>query len=71
MTVQEASQKSIRLTAIDGNGEIKVFLIMACKEKIQQLYSELTSRVKKEIERQKNKKPSSAKREKLDTGGDN
>lgn len=28
MTVQEASQKSIRLTAIDGNGEIKVFLIM-------------------------------------------
>lgn len=28
MTVEEASKKSIRLTAIDSNGEIKVFLIM-------------------------------------------
>lgn len=28
MIVEEAGQKSIRFTAIDGNGEIKVYLIM-------------------------------------------
>lgn len=30
MMVEQASAKSTRLTAIDGNGEIKVFLIMVC-----------------------------------------
>lgn len=28
MTIDKASDKSIRLTALDANGEIKVFLIM-------------------------------------------
>lgn len=35
MTIQEASKKSIRLTAIDANGEIKVFLIMVNKYLLQ------------------------------------
>lgn len=49
------------------------FLLQANKEKIQQLYTELTNRVRKEIERQKNKKKSQegescSKKEKLETG---
>lgn len=28
MTIDKASEKSIRLTALDANGEVKVFLIM-------------------------------------------
>lgn len=31
MTVDKASEKSIRLTALDAHGEVKVFLIMVCK----------------------------------------
>lgn len=28
MTIDKASDKSIRLTALDANGEVRVFLIM-------------------------------------------
>lgn len=53
MTVDKASLKSVRLTAMDGSGQIKVFLIMASTEEIHQLYRLLELRVRNEIERQK------------------
>lgn len=28
MTAEKASEKSIRLTALDANGEVKIFLVM-------------------------------------------
>lgn len=56
MTVDKANEKSIRLTALDSNGEIKVFLIMSSIEDSRQLYSRLQLRLEKEIAIQKRKK---------------
>lgn len=56
MMVEQASQKSIRLTAIDANGEIKVFLIMATPDESKQLFKYLEDRVKSEAERIKKKR---------------
>lgn len=56
MTIDQASSKSIRFTAIDNNGDIKVFLVMANPEEIKQLYKHLELRVQNENERQKHKK---------------
>ncbi|XP_066145767.1 ran-binding protein 3 [Euwallacea fornicatus] len=56
MTIDKASEKSIRLTALDSSGEVKVFLIMSSIEDSKQLYSHLQSRLEKEISLQKRKK---------------
>ncbi|GJQ75770.1 hypothetical protein Trydic_g17841 [Trypoxylus dichotomus] len=56
MTIQQASPKSIRLTAIESSGEIKVFLVMGSTEDISKLYKHLDERLKNEINRQKHKK---------------
>ncbi|KAJ8920159.1 hypothetical protein NQ315_011820 [Exocentrus adspersus] len=59
MTIDKASNKSIRLTALDANGEIKVFLIMASIEDSDKLYSYLKSCLEREVATQKRKKAES------------
>ncbi|KAF2883131.1 hypothetical protein ILUMI_23048 [Ignelater luminosus] len=56
MTIQRASDKSIRLTAFDYSGEIKVFLLTGTPEDIKQLQKHLEIRVKKEMDKHKNQK---------------
>lgn len=53
MTVEQASEKSIRITALDADGGIKVFLIMANIEDSKQLFANLQSRVQREIGKRK------------------
>ncbi|XP_044263336.1 ran-binding protein 3 isoform X2 [Tribolium madens] len=56
MTVEQASEKSVRFTAMDPQGVIKVFLVMASIEDSKQLYSQIQLRVQKEIAAQKHRK---------------
>ncbi|XP_063921719.1 ran-binding protein 3 [Zophobas morio] len=56
MTVEQASEKSVRFTAMDPQGVIKVFLVMASIEDSKQLFSSIQVRVQKEIAAQKHKK---------------
>ncbi|XP_060528256.1 ran-binding protein 3 [Cylas formicarius] len=59
MTIEKASDKSIRLTALDSNGEVKIFLIMATIEDARHLYAHLKPRLEKEVLAQKRPKTSS------------
>uniref|UniRef100_A0AAG5CQQ9 RanBD1 domain-containing protein n=1 Tax=Anopheles atroparvus TaxID=41427 RepID=A0AAG5CQQ9_ANOAO len=45
MVAQQPSQKSLRLTAIDSTGQIKVFLLMSRPEVITKLHKELSKRI--------------------------
>ncbi|XP_055551751.1 ran-binding protein 3 [Wyeomyia smithii] len=45
MTADQSSQKSLRLTAMDTNGQVKVFLIMSRPDIITKLHKELTKRI--------------------------
>uniref|UniRef100_A0A182K0F2 RanBD1 domain-containing protein n=1 Tax=Anopheles christyi TaxID=43041 RepID=A0A182K0F2_9DIPT len=45
MVAQQPSQKSLRLTAIDSTGQIKVFLVMSRPEVITKLHKELSKRI--------------------------
>ncbi|KFB35232.1 AGAP004520-PA-like protein [Anopheles sinensis] len=45
MVAQQPSQKSLRLTAIDSTGQIKVFLVMSRPEVISKLHKELSKRI--------------------------
>nr|XP_023014009.1 ran-binding protein 3 [Leptinotarsa decemlineata] len=56
MVVDKASDKSIRITALDANGEVKVFLIMSTIEDSSKLYNHLLPRLEREIFSQKHKK---------------
>lgn len=56
MTIDKASEKSIRFTALDSNGEIKVFLVTSSIDDSRQLFSHLHSRLEKEFALQKRKK---------------
>lgn len=47
MAVEKPSNKSIRLTAIDSEGHIKVFLVMARPDDVESLYRYLNERVRK------------------------
>lgn len=47
MTVEKPSTKSMRMTAIDSNGHIKVFLVQARPDDITDLFKDLTNRVDK------------------------
>ncbi|KNC29743.1 hypothetical protein FF38_05222 [Lucilia cuprina] len=47
MVVERPSQKSLRLTAMDNTGKIKIFLVMARPVEINQLYSALVERIDK------------------------
>lgn len=50
MTVEKPSPKSLRMTAIDFDGHIKVYLVMARPDDINILYKQLTERVRRAIE---------------------
>ncbi|XP_028141871.1 ran-binding protein 3 [Diabrotica virgifera virgifera] len=56
MVVEKANEKSIRVTALDASGEIKVFLLMSNIEDSNRLYSHLQTRLEREIAAQKRKK---------------
>lgn len=45
MTADQSSQKSLRLTAMDNNGQVKVFLVMSRPDVIGKLHKELTKRI--------------------------
>lgn len=64
MVVEKANEKSIRITALDANGEIKVFLVMSNIEDSNRLYTHLQNRLEKEIAAQKRKKTDEAALEK-------
>lgn len=48
---EQPSQKSLRLTAFDANGVIKIYLVMGRNEDISQLFRTLSSRIQKAKER--------------------
>lgn len=48
---EQPSQKSLRLTAFDTNGVIKIYLVMGRNEDISQLYRTLSSRIQKAKDR--------------------
>nr|CAI5832851.1 unnamed protein product [Callosobruchus analis] len=56
MTIDKASEKSIRLTALDASGDVKVFLIMASNDDAAKLNYYLQTRLEREINAQKRKK---------------
>ncbi|CAG9856756.1 unnamed protein product [Phyllotreta striolata] len=60
MVVEKASEKTVRITGLDANGEIKVFLIMSNIEDSNRLYSHLHARLEREISAKKRKKPESS-----------
>lgn len=45
MTAEQSSPKSLRLTAMDNNGQVKVFLLMTRPEVIGKLHKELSKRI--------------------------
>lgn len=45
MTAEQSSPKSLRLTAMDNNGQVKVFLVMTRPEVIGKLHKELSKRI--------------------------
>lgn len=45
MSVEQPSEKAIRLTGTDENGEVKIFLIGAASKDVSPLFDALTSRV--------------------------
>lgn len=52
MVAERPSDKSLRLTAMDSNGQIKVFLVMSRPDDISLLHNLLTERIKKEKSRE-------------------
>ena len=47
MAVEKTSTKSVRLTAMDATGQVKVFLVMSSPKDIDTLYRALQTRVNK------------------------
>lgn len=47
MVAERPSQKSLRLTAMDNSGKIKIYLVMARPAEINQLHSALVERIDK------------------------
>lgn len=47
MVAEQPSQKSMRLTAMDNTGKIKIFLVMARPRDISELYQTLTKRIRR------------------------
>ncbi|XP_049783687.1 ran-binding protein 3 [Schistocerca cancellata] len=48
MVVERASPKSVRLTAMDTTGEVKVFLVSGSQKETEQLYKSLVARVERQ-----------------------
>jgi Ran-binding protein 3 len=62
MVCEQASQKSLRLTAIDATGQLKIFLVMGRNEDINILFNTLSRRInlekkKKSEEQEESEEP--------------
>lgn len=55
MTAERAAPKSLRLTAMDVHGDIRIFIIQAAPKEIEQLHNLLQQRIKRAQERQPKK----------------
>ena len=55
MTAERAAPKSLRLTAMDVHGDIRIFIVQAAPKEIEQLHSLLQQRLKRAQERQPKK----------------
>ncbi|XP_012271000.1 ran-binding protein 3 isoform X2 [Orussus abietinus] len=55
MTVERASPKSLRLTAMDVHGDIRIFIVQAAPMEVDQLHDLLMQRLKRAQERQPKK----------------
>lgn len=55
MTAERAGPKSLRLTAMDVQGDLKVFIVQAAPNEVDQLHSLLLQRIKRATERQPKK----------------
>lgn len=51
MTAERAGPKSLRLTAMDVHGDIRIFLVQAALNEIDQLHNLLLQRLKRAQER--------------------
>ncbi|XP_065211023.1 ran-binding protein 3 isoform X2 [Planococcus citri] len=47
MSVEHVSKKSVRLTAIDNDGQVRIYLVMASPKDSEQLYNVLSTRIQK------------------------
>lgn len=59
MVCEQASQKSLRLTAIDASGQLKIFLVMGRNEDINLLYNTLSRRINLEKKKKNEEKKKS------------
>ncbi|XP_015601223.2 ran-binding protein 3 isoform X2 [Cephus cinctus] len=55
MTAERAGPKSLRLTAMDVHGDIRIFIVQAAPKEVDQLHSLLMQRLKRAQERQPKK----------------
>ncbi|XP_034939495.1 ran-binding protein 3 [Chelonus insularis] len=55
MTVERAGPKSLRLTAMDVHGDIRIFIVQAAPSEVDQLHNFLMQRIKRAEERQPKK----------------
>ena len=55
MTAERAGPKSLRLTAMDIHGDIRIFIVQATPKEIQLLEDSLTQRLNRAKERQPKK----------------
>lgn len=68
MNVQRPSPKSLRLTAIDSSGHIKIFLLMARPEEISKVFAAIENRIKLFDSHEKSVKVSTSKKENSSLG---
>ncbi|XP_001607745.2 ran-binding protein 3 isoform X3 [Nasonia vitripennis] len=55
MTVERAGPKSLRLTAMDVQGDIRIFVVQAAQKEVEQLHNLLMQRLKRAQDRQPKK----------------
>lgn len=55
MTAERAGPKSLRLTAMDVNGDIRIFIVQAAPKEVDQLHNLLLPRLKRAQERRPKK----------------
>lgn len=51
MTAERAGPKSLRITAMDAQGDIKIFVVQAAQKEVEQLHNLLLPRLKRAQER--------------------
>lgn len=52
MTAERAGPKSLRLTAMDVHGDIRIFIVQAAPKEVDELHDSLLQRIKRAKERQ-------------------